>query len=93
MARSGSFASPSSLVDQDSISNISGFSEASAGDNSVIVAAAAAGSPVHRVGTPAAQQPQPLNSNAAVASFRPVTSTPVSLFSSLNSLPLELSTN
>ena len=84
LARSGSFASPgSSLQDQDSVSNISGFSEASAGggDNSVIVAAAAAAasSPVHRVGTPA--QLQLLNGNNAPAatSFRPVTSTPVSL--------------
>ena len=83
LARSGSFASPGSLQDQDSVSNISGFSEASAGgDNSVIVAAAAAAaasSPVHRVGTPA--QLQLLNGNNAPAatSFRPVTSTPVSL--------------
>ncbi len=81
LARSGSFASPGSLQDQDSVSNISGFSEASAGgDNSVIVAAAtaaAASSPVHRVGTPA--QLQLLNGNNAPAtSFRPVTSTPVS---------------
>ena len=85
LARSGSFASPGSLQDQDSVSNISGFSEASAGgDNSVIVAAAtaaAASSPVHRVGTPA--QLQLLNGNNAPAatSFRPVTSTPVSFVS------------
>ncbi len=84
LARSGSFASPGcSLQDHDSVSNISGFSEASAGgDNSVIVAAAAAAaasSPVHRVGTSA--QLQLLNGNNAPAatSFRPVTSTPVSL--------------
>ena len=83
LARSGSFASPGSLQDQDSVSNISGFSEASAGgDNSVIVAAAtaaAASSPVHRVGTPAQLQLQLNGNNATATSFRPVTSTPVSL--------------